>query len=64
MRPADFQRRRSRSQRIRSDDREVVCDEVAAWEQRRNDEEAKVHWTFTVSDARVKLAKTYPSIEI
>ena len=48
----------------RLDDRQIVCDEVAAWEQRRNDEEAKVHWTFTVSDARVKLIKTYPSIEI
>jgi len=48
----------------RLDDRQVVCDEVAAWEQRRNDEEAKVHWTFTVPDARVKLTKTYPSIEI
>ena len=42
---------------------QIICEEVAAWEQRRNKEEAKIRWTFTVSDARVKLAKIYPSIE-
>ena len=47
----------------RLDARPIVCDEVAAWEQQRNREEAKVHWTFTVSDARVKLHRIYPSIE-
>ena len=47
----------------RLDDRQIVCAEVGAWEQRRNDERAKVQWTFTVSDARVKLTKTYPSVE-
>ena len=47
----------------RLDDRQIVCDEVAAWEQRRNDEHAKVQWTFTVSDARAKLTRTYPALE-
>jgi len=47
----------------RLDDRQIVCDEVAAWEQQRNQDEAKVHWTFTVSDARVKLHRIYPSTE-
>ena len=42
----------------------IMREEVAAWEQQRNKEEAKIRWTFTVSDARVKLAKIYPSIEI
>jgi len=37
--------------------------EVAAWEKRRNAERAKIRWTFTVSSARIKLHKVYPSIE-
>ncbi len=41
-----------------------ISTEVAAWEQQRNKEEAKIRWTFTVSDARVKLAKIYPPIKI
>ncbi len=45
-------------------EQQIICEEVAAWEQQRNKEEAKIRWTFTVSDARVKLAKIYPSIEI
>lgn len=48
----------------RLDDRQIVCDEVAAWEQQRNQDETKVNWTFTVSDARVKLHRIYPSIEV
>jgi len=47
----------------RLDDRQILCDEVAAWEQQRNQDEAKVNWTFSVSDARVKLHRIYPSIE-
>ncbi len=43
-------------------EQQIICEEVAAWEQQRNKEEAKIRWTFTVSDARVKLAKIYPSI--
>ncbi|MCA9068520.1 MAG: IS630 family transposase, partial [Planctomycetaceae bacterium] len=39
----------------------ILADEVAAWEQRRNQDEAKIRWAFTVSDARVKLKKIYPS---
>ena len=46
----------------RIDSQRLVAEEVAAWEQRRNHEEAKIHWTFTVSSARVKLTKIYPSI--
>ena len=48
----------------RISEQQIISDEVAAWEQQRNKEEAKIRWTFTVSDARVKLAKIYPSIEI
>src|SRR5262245_34299913 len=48
----------------RIDNQPYLTAEVAAWEARRNQEEAKIRWTFTVSDARVKLARIYPSIEI
>jgi hypothetical protein len=48
----------------RIDNRQIVSSEVAAWQEQRNQDEAKVHWTFTVSDARVKLVKTYPSVAI
>jgi hypothetical protein len=47
----------------RMEDRQLVRREVAAWEDQRNTEEAKVRWTFTVSKARVKLKRIYPSIE-
>lgn len=46
----------------RIDSQQLVAEEAAAWEQQRNHEEAKIHWTFTVSAARVKLFKIYPSI--
>ena len=38
--------------------------EVAAWEARRNTAEATVQWRFTTADARIKLAKLYPTIEL
>lgn len=47
----------------RIDNQELIATEVAAWEQRRNEEEAKIRWAFTVSHARVKLAKIYPPIK-
>ena len=35
--------------------------EVAAWEQRRNAEAVKIHWSFTIAVARSKLKKLYPT---
>jgi hypothetical protein len=46
----------------RIESRQLVAEEVFAWEQQRNQEEAKIKWGFTVSAARVKLTKIYPSI--
>jgi len=37
--------------------------EVAAWEKRRNDQKARIHWTFTLAVARQKMSKCYPSNE-
>ena len=41
----------------------LLAQEVAAWEKRRNEEKAKIHWTFTVAAARMKMKKCYPSNE-
>jgi len=45
-------------------DLEALRREVAAWVATRNRAVAKVHWQFTTADARVKLKKLYPSIEL
>ena len=48
----------------RIDNMEQLKDEVAAWQVIRNAAEAKVNWRFTTEDARIKLKKLYPSIEV
>lgn len=45
-------------------DLETLRREVAAWEQKRNAAVAKVDWQFTTADARVKLKRLYPTIEL
>lgn len=37
--------------------------EVEAWQQERNERHAKVAWTFTTEEARVKLRHLYPRFE-
>lgn len=39
-----------------------MINEVAAWQQKRNQADATVDWQFTTADARVKLKKLYPVI--
>ena len=46
----------------RIEDKEILKEEVAAWEQRRNQNSAPVDWRFTTEDARIKLKRLYPSI--
>jgi DDE superfamily endonuclease len=48
----------------RMDSPEWIAREVAAWEKKRNDEEIRIHWTFTLAAARRKLQKLYPSIKV
>jgi hypothetical protein len=38
--------------------------EVAAWEAARNAAVVKVEWQFTTADARIRLKKLYPTIEL
>jgi hypothetical protein len=47
----------------RIDDAGVIRSEVGAWEEERNGKGCKIHWTFTVAAARVKLKKIYPSTD-
>ncbi|MBC6472240.1 MAG: hypothetical protein GDA48_05020 [Hormoscilla sp. GM102CHS1] len=43
-------------------DKEVLTEEVAAWEKRRNETALVVDWQFTTEEARIKLKRLYPSI--
>lgn len=38
--------------------------EVAAWERRRNAAPGRVDWRFTTNDARLKLKRLYPAIQL
>ena len=45
------------------DDIEVVKKEAQAWQEHRNNKNAKVNWQFTAEDARIKLSRLYPTLE-
>ena len=47
----------------RIDNIDKVISEAAAWQNHRNNKDAKVNWQFTTDDARIKLSRLYPSIE-
>ena len=47
----------------RIDDIVVVRKEVRAWQEYRNNKNAKVNWQFTTKDARIKLSRLYPTLE-
>ena len=45
-------------------DLETLRREVAAWEQARNAAAVKVDWQFTTADARTKLKRLYPTVQL
>jgi hypothetical protein len=47
----------------RIDNIEDVRREVTAWQSYRNKKKSIVNWQFTADDARIKLARLYPSID-
>ena len=47
----------------RISDIETVRKEALAWEDFRNNREARVNWQFTTENARIKLSRLYPTIE-
>jgi len=47
----------------RIDNIEDVRKETAAWQDYRNNKKSNVNWQFSADDARIKLARLYPSID-
>ena len=47
----------------RLDSATLIAEEVTPWENKRNAQKTRIHWTFTLAAARQKLRKLYPSIE-
>jgi len=47
----------------RIDEIETVRQEVQAWQEYRDNLEAKVNWHFTDEDARIKLDRLYPTLD-
>lgn len=45
-------------------DQATLSREVAAWERNRNDARCKIDWHFTTQNARIKLKRLYPSIQL
>ena len=45
-------------------DIEVMRNEVKAWEAARNSLKATVNWQFTTEDARIKLKRLYPTLDL
>ena len=45
-------------------DQTTLMDKVAAWQNRRNAGRSTVHWRFTTEDARIKLHRLYPTINV
>lgn len=43
---------------------EIMRTEVKAWETARNSVKAKVNWQFSAEDARIKLKRLYPTLEM
>ena len=46
----------------RIESRELLVEEVEAWEDERNDSSVWVDWQFTTEDARTRLKRLYPQI--
>ena len=46
----------------RIDDINVLRREVRAWQEHRNNKNAKVNWQFTTEDARIKIKRLYPTL--
>lgn len=47
----------------RIDNRDKIVSEVKAWQNSRNNKDAKINWHFSTDDARIKLHRLYPSID-
>jgi hypothetical protein len=50
--------------RERTEDKATLAKQVGAWERQRNQKRCRADWQFTAADARVKLRRLYPSIQV
>jgi len=48
----------------RIDDIDIVRKESLAWQKFRNNKSAKVNWQFRSEDARIKLCRLYPTLDV
>jgi hypothetical protein len=48
----------------RTPDMGALGREVAAWERTRHASAVKVDWQFTTADARIKLKRLYPTVQL
>ena len=48
----------------RIDDIDVVRKESSAWQEFRNNKGAKVNWQFRSENARIKLTRLYPTLDV
>jgi hypothetical protein len=48
----------------RMDRIEIVAQECSAWDRQRNEKQKGVDWRFTTADARIKLKRLYPQIQL
>ncbi|MFY9626811.1 MAG: IS630 family transposase, partial [Methylocystis sp.] len=44
-------------------DKTTLTQEVAAWQDNRNNRHVKADWQFTTHDARIKLKRLYPQFQ-
>lgn len=47
----------------RIDDLDIVRNEALAWQNARNNKNAKIHWQFTTEQSRIKLSRLYPTFD-
>ena len=50
--------------KARIPDQNTLMAKTRAWQQNRNQQQSTVHWQFTTDDARIKLHRLYPSIDV
>lgn len=50
--------------KARIPDQATLIEKVTAWQNRRNGQESSVCWQFTTEDARIKLHRLYPAIDV
>lgn len=44
-------------------DLETLTTEVTAWNEHRDEQQVRVNWQFTTTDARIKLKRLYPVLD-